>query len=276
MTELEKLYSELRDRTADEARLIPYDESMREVLTLGNAYLIAASFLKRAYQLGQSTQLEAAIEAVEGEASDDHCTGCDACGWNRHRKLMNDSETEICVDCDNVKCVDYGKAGEHRFCAYPKVCHGGHAESPQKPEPAVNTMCACLNRCKCGSYRGTHATENGSKTPCSVCPTPSPDTGWWNEENKLMKFKSIDHRSGTINGSSQAYDEMWDYLDIKLSKAHHAGRVEQAKLDREAHDKAVMGDISGWKDDELHSAIDKVRLASHFALERVAPKERLE
>jgi len=40
--------------------------------------------------------------------------------------------------------------------------------------------------------------------------------GWWDDENRLMDFKRIDHRTGTIDGSSAAYDEMMGYLNLKL------------------------------------------------------------
>ena len=53
--------------------------------------------------------------------------------------------------------------------------------------------------------------------------------GWWNEENKLMAFKSIKHAPGIINGSSQAYDEMMEYLDIKIAKARADERESYAK-----------------------------------------------
>lgn len=53
MENFEKLLNELRYRVGEEVKLVPYEDEMREVLTLGSAYLIAASFLRRAYLLGK-------------------------------------------------------------------------------------------------------------------------------------------------------------------------------------------------------------------------------
>lgn len=64
MESLEKLLNDLRDRTTQEAKLVPYEDGMREVLTLGSAYLIAASFLSRAFQLGRE---EGHLEYQQGE-----------------------------------------------------------------------------------------------------------------------------------------------------------------------------------------------------------------
>ncbi len=64
---------------------------------------------------------------------------------------------------------------------------------------------------------------------------------WWLEENKLMKFETINHTNGTIDGSSRAYDEMMAYINIKLESKDNELKSAVLKMCRVAISAAESG-----------------------------------
>lgn len=92
-------------------------------------------------------------------------------------------------------------------------------------------------------------------------PTQEDIKPWWEVENELMNFKSIDHAPGIItNTGSQPYDEMMEYLDIKLAnqRAQIRDKIEKyweqfehADLNRIGHGNNTLNIIDGqWGDNQ--------------------------
>lgn len=76
---------------------------------------------------------------------------------------------------------------------------------------------------------------------------------WW---ERYKKRKTIDHRSGTIDGSSLAYDEMWDFIKEEIVPELQDEFIEWLK---EAYGDVGHNDDWGVRVVYLDSLIDCIK-----------------